>query len=149
MCDTAMRKSIEPYLQPGEEMLSLTIVQGKGMTRNMVLGGAVGAAVAGARRDAKSANGEGGDVQLSSKMGLAITPQRLLIFKAGGAVALKAKELITDLPIGEVDSIELGKAAMTKPVILTVRGNQYTVEAPKLTNTDDIVAAFKKAKATP
>jgi hypothetical protein len=150
MFDKAMRKSIESYLEPGEDLLSVTIVQGKGMTGALALTGAAGAAVIGARRDRKAAEAgdSGGGVQLASKMGLAITPRRLLIFKAGGAVTLKAKELITDVPIGEVDSIEVGKSALTKPVTITVRGESFQVEAPKVSNTDDLVKAFQQAKST-
>jgi hypothetical protein len=149
MFDKAMRKSIGPYLQTGEELLNVSIVQGKGMMKMLVGGGAIGAAAVGARRDRKSREaaeaGEGG-VQLSSKMGIAITSQRLLIFKAGGAVALSAKELLTEVPIAEVDSVVVGKGALTKPITFTVRGESFSVEAPKATNTDKIVQAFEQAK---
>jgi hypothetical protein len=149
MFDKAMRKSIEPYLEPGEELLNAMIVQGKGMTKALVAGGAIGAAAIGARRDrkAREAGGdEDGGVQLASKMGLAITGRRLLIFKAGGAVTLKAKELLTDVPIAEVDSIEVGKGALTKPVTITVRGESFAVEAPKASSTDKLLSAFAQAK---
>jgi hypothetical protein len=149
MFDKAMRKSIESHLQPGEELLEVMIVQGKGMTRWLVAGGAVGAVAAGAMRDRKDAAGndaDGDDVKLSSKMGLAITGRRLLIFKAGGAVTLKAKELLTAVPIGEVDSITVGKGKITKPVTLSVRGESFQVEAPRASNTDKLVSAFDQAK---
>ena len=149
MFDKAMRKSVEPYLQPGEDLLNLTIVQGKGMMKALVGGGAVGAAVVGARRDRKeAAAAEDGGVALSSKMGIAITRRRLLIFKAGGAVTLSAKELLTEVPIEEVDSLEVGKGALTKPLTFTVRGESFSVEAPKATNTDKIVSAFEEAKGS-
>jgi hypothetical protein len=147
MFDKAMKKSVEPHLQPGEELLNVIIVQGKGMMRWMVAGGAIGAAAAGAMRDRKSGDDENGGVQLSSKMGVAITSHRLLIFKAGGAVTLKATELLSDIPIGDVDSIEVGKGALTKPVMLTVRGESFQVDAPKAVNTDKFVDAFTQAKA--
>jgi hypothetical protein len=150
MFDKAMKRSVEPHLQPGEELLNVIIVQGKGMMRWMVAGGAIGAAAAGAMRDRKGRDGESGDdggVQLSSKMGVAVTSQRLLIFKAGGAVTLKATELLSDIPIGEVDSIEVGKGALTKPVMVTVRGESFQVDAPKAVNTDKFVDAFTQAKA--
>ena len=51
MFDKAMRKSIETYMQPGEELLEVAIVQGKGMTKFLAMGGAAGQAIAGARRD--------------------------------------------------------------------------------------------------
>jgi hypothetical protein len=152
MFDKAMKKSIEPHLEPGEDLLNVTIVQGKGMTRALVGGGVVGQAAVGALRDRKAREaqpegGNGGGVQLANKMGLAITPRRLLIFKAGGSMALKAKELITDVPIAEVDSIDVGKGALSKPVTLTVRGESFQVEAPKAVNTDKLVEAFQQAKA--
>jgi hypothetical protein len=153
MFDKAMKKSIEPHLQAGEELLNSTFVQGKGMTRWLLAGGAIGQAAAGAMRDRKSSEGEPGDasngdaVELASKMCLAITPQRLLIFKAGGAVTLKATELLTDVPIGDVDSIEVGRGALTKPVTLTIRGESFQVEAPKAANTDKLVKALEEAKA--
>ncbi len=153
MFDKAMKTSIEPFLQPGEELLNVTIVQGKGMMRWMVAGGAVGATAVGAIRNRKGRDGEEGgpenegEVKLSSKMALAITPRRLLIFKAGGAVTVKAKELLSDVPIGDVDSIEAGKAALTKPLTITVRGESFQVEAAKAVNTDKLVSAFAQAKA--
>ena len=149
MFDKAMKKSIDPYMEPGEEPLNVMIVQGKGMMKALIGVGAVGAAAVGARRDRKSsaeaANGDG--IQLSSKMGLTITSRRLLLFKAAGAMTLKATELLTAVPIADVDSIEVGKGALTKPVIITVRGESFQVEAPKAANTDKLVEAFNQAKA--
>jgi hypothetical protein len=150
MFDKAMRKSIEPYLQPDETALEVLIVQNKGMTRALLAGGVVGQAALGAVRDRKArdgaGDGDGDGVELASKMGIAITQRRLLIFKAGGAVTLKAKELITEVPISDVDSIEVGKGAMSKPITLTVRGEAFQVEAPRATNTDKLVEAFEQAK---
>jgi hypothetical protein len=152
LLDKAMKKSMGPHLEPGEELLNVTIVLGKGMMRALVAGGAVGAAAVGALRDRKAPNSEDGNagdaagVELSSKMGLAITPRRVLIFKAGGAVTVKAQELLSDIPIADVDSIEVGKGALTKPVTFTVRGESFRVEAPKAANTDKLVSAFEQAK---
>jgi hypothetical protein len=148
MLDKAFRKSVEPYLQPGEELLNLSLVQGKGMMKAMVGGGALGAAAVGAIKDRKGrdAAAEGG-VALSSKMGLAVTRQRLLIFKGGGALLLKAKELLAEFPISEVESISVSKGAITKPIAITAGGQSFMVEAPKAVNTDKLVEAFRHAKA--
>jgi hypothetical protein len=149
--DKAMKKSIQSYLEPDEQLLHVAIVQGKGMTRWLVAGGAVGQAAAGALRDRKAREGapeeDGSGVALASKMGIAITQRRLLIFKAGGAVTLSAKELLSAIPIEDVDSMTLGKAALSKPVIITVRGEPFTVEAPRAFNVNKMVEAFEQAKA--
>jgi hypothetical protein len=148
MFDKAMKKSIEPYMGMDEELLNVMIVQGKGMAKAFVAGGAIGAAAIGAMRDRKNKADDsgGGTIELSSKMGLAITSQRLLIFKAGGAMTLSAKEMLSAVPIAEVDSIEIGKGVLTKPVTITVNGESFQVEAPKAANTKDFVAAFESAK---
>jgi hypothetical protein len=148
MFDKAMKKSIEPYMDSGEELLNVMIVQGKGMTKALVGGGAIGAAAVGALRDrkAKDEPAATGAIELSSKMGLAITSQRLLVFKAGGAMTLSAKELLSAVPIADVESVEIGKGMMTKPITLTVRGEQFQVEAPKASNTKEFVAAYERAR---
>jgi hypothetical protein len=146
MFEKAMEKSVRPYLEPGEALLNVTLVQGKGIAKAMLAGGVVGAMAVGAHRDRK-AREAGGDVQLSSKMGLVVTDRRLLLFKAGGAVTLKAQELLTEVPVAEVDNIEVGKGVVTKPVTLTIRGETFAVETPRAANTDKLVEAFAAAKA--
>ena len=150
MFDKAMRKSIETYMQPGEKLFEIAIVQGKGMTKYLAMGGAAGQAIAGSRRDKKAAAAEaagaGGDVKLANKMGIGVTSQRLLIFKAGGAMTLKAQELLTAVPVAEVDSMEVGKGTMSKPNTITVHGESFEVEAPKASNPQKLVDALERAK---
>jgi hypothetical protein len=152
MFEKAMAKSIQGYLQPGEELLDATIVQGKGMGKVMMAGGVVGAMAVGSSRDRKARRAEGDagtdEVRLSSKMGIGVTTRRLLLFKAGGSVTLSAKELLSAVPIADVDSIEVGKGVVTKPITLTVRGEAFEVEAPRAANTDKLIEAFTQAKAS-
>src|SRR4051794_28596203 len=146
MFEKAMEKSVRPYLQPGEELLNVTLVQGKGIAKAMLAGGVVGAMAVGAKRDRKAAEADG-HVKMTSKLGLALTARRLLLFKAAGAMTLKAQELLTDVPVAEVDQIEVGKGVVTKPVTLTIRGETFAVETPRAANTDKLVEAFASAKA--
>ena len=55
MFEGAMRKSMEEYLRPGEELLHVAIVQAKGMIGSAVAGGALGQAAMGKRRDRQAA----------------------------------------------------------------------------------------------
>jgi hypothetical protein len=147
MFDKAMTKSIEAYLQPGEELLNATIVQGKGLGKVALAGGVFTAMAVASSRDRKAAASEdAGEVKLASKMGIGITTQRLLLFKAGGSMTLSAKELLTAVPIADVDAIEVGKGVVTKPVTLVVRGEAFQVEAPRAANTDKLLGAFAQAK---
>jgi hypothetical protein len=148
--DKGMKKSIEAYMEPGEQLLEAAIVQGKGMTKALLAGGVAGQAVVGAmrnrKREASTADGDDGGIKLANKMGVAVTSQRLLIFKAGGAVTLKATELLSAVPVGEVDSIEVGKGMTTKPVTITVRGESFVVEAPKVSDPSKLAEALTQAK---
>jgi hypothetical protein len=153
MFDKAMTKSIGAYLQPGEELLNATIVQGKGLGKVALAGGAFGAMAVASRRDKKAreaeAAGEAPEVKTSSKMGIGITTRRLLLFRAGGSMTLSAKELLTEVQIGDVDNIEVtGKGVVTKPITVTVRGEAFHVEAPRAANTDKLLAAFAQAKGS-
>ncbi|HEX6652389.1 MAG TPA: hypothetical protein VF072_06580 [Thermoleophilaceae bacterium] len=139
---------MEEYLRPGEEMLHVTIVQAKGMIGSAVAGGALGQAVMGKRRDRESAEqADAGGLRTASKMGLAITSDRLLLARAGGAMTLKAQELLSEVAIAEVDSLEVAKGKIGNPVTITIRGESIEVVAPKATNTDKLVSAFQQAKA--
>ena len=149
MFEKGMEKSIKGYLEPGEELLAANIVQGKGLGKVALAGGVFAAMAVASSRDKKAAaNGSADEVQLSSKMGLAITTRRLLIFKAGGSMTLSAKELLSAIPIVDVDSIDVGKGVVTKPLTITVRGESFQVEAPRAANTDKLRQAFAQAKAS-
>jgi hypothetical protein len=149
MFEKGMEKSIKGYLEPGEELLAANIVQGKGLGKVALAGGVFAAMAVASSRDKKAAaNGSADEVQLSSKMGLAVTTRRLLIFKAGGSMTLSAKELLTAIPISEVNAIDVGKGVVTKPVTITVRGESFQVEAPRAANTDKLLEAFAQAKAS-
>ena len=152
MFEKGMEKSIRAYLEPGEELLSANIVQGKGLGKVALAGGVFTAMAVASSRDKKAAQAGGepsaDEVRLTSKMGLAITSRRLLIFKAGGSMTLSAKELLSAIPIAEVNSIDVGKGVVTKPVTITVRGASFQVEAPRAANTDKLLDAFAQAKAS-
>ena len=148
MFEGAMRKSMEEYLRPGEELLHVAIVQAKGMIGMAVAGGALGQAAMGKRRDRQATErAEDGGSRTASKKGVAITSYSQLIARAGGAMTLKAKELLSEVPIAEVDALEVGKGTIGKPVTITIRGESIEVVAPKASNTDKLVNAFQQAKA--
>jgi hypothetical protein len=156
MFERAMRKSIEPYLQPGEELLNVTRVQSRGAgadavgssVRSSVAGGtgAAGFMVRKMQIDAEAEAASGDEIKLSSAMGLAVTSRRFLIFMAKGMFGQKAKKVLADVPIRDVQSIQVGKGIPSKPITLTIRGEQFEMEAASATNTDKLVHALKQAR---
>lgn len=153
MFDKSMRKSIAPHLQPGEEPLAVVFGQGKGASKALFTSavGGVASGISGQssherEHGAATDAAAGVDVKLDKKMVLVITPQRMLIFKAGGAMTIKAQELISEIPISDVDSIEVGKATLTKPVTLTIRGATFMIETAKAQPAEDLPKALAQAK---
>ena len=148
MFDKAMRKSVEPYLEPGEEILAVVLAQVKGAGKAMMLGGVVGAGIHAARQGKRDAANAHAEVRLAGRMGIVVTPTRLLLFKGGGSLTTKAKELLTEVPIADVDRIEVGKGMATKPITLVIRGESYTMEAPRAQPSEDLPKALEQARAT-
>jgi hypothetical protein len=131
MYERSIRKSIPPYLKQGEEVLNVTFVQAKGIGAEMMRGSVATSAQAGffirsQQRDAEAAASED-ELKPSTRMGLAITSQRFLVFMLGGMLTLKAKKLLAEVPIADVESIEVGKGTVSTPY--------------------DLVSALEQAKA--
>ena len=146
MFDKAMRKSIQPYLEQGEEVLAVVLGQAKGSGQAMMLGGALGAGIHHMRQRKNGASDEAA-VKLAGRMGVVITDRRLLVFKAGGQLTSKAKELITAVPIADVEAIEVGKGMATKPITIVVSGVSYVLEAPRAQPSDDLPKALDQARS--
>jgi hypothetical protein len=145
--DKAMRKSIQPYLEADEEVLAVVLGQAKGAGKAMMLGGVVGQGIHAARQGRKG--DEGGDeaaIKMAGRMGVVITSRRLLVFKGGGQLTTKAKELLAAVPIADVDSIDIGKGTVTKPITVVVRGESYVLEAPRAQPSDDLPKALEQAR---
>lgn len=145
----AMRKRIAPYLQPGEELLSAIPVERAGMMKGYALGGELGVLVRGAARDHSAPGPDPGGVNLASaNMTLAVTSRRLLIFKFGSGRGPRPEFLLTSVPVGDVDSIQLAEVRLaSRPFTLTVRGTAYELEARRAINTGLMTAALEQAKS--
>jgi Bacterial PH domain len=147
MFDKAMRKSIQPYLEADEEVLAVVLAQAKGAGKALILGGALGAGIHAARQARRDGQQEEDSaVKLAGRMGVVVTSRRLLLFKAGGQLTMKAKELITAVPVDQVDAIEVGKGMATKPISIVVGGETYTFEAPRAQPSDELPNALEQAR---
>lgn len=108
----------------------------------------------GASRERKAAKTEVGNVSesgvklASTNMTLAITSGRLLIFKFGSGRSAKPEFPLTNVPIGDVDSIQVGDSRlMTRPVTVTVQGESFELEVRRAVNTDTLINAFAQVKS--
>ena len=125
------------------------------MMRGYLVGGEVGLTVKGALRDHNRSEPETGDANesavklASAHMTLAITSHRLLIFKFGKGRSANPKDLLADVPIGEVDSIDVGDVRVaTRPVTIKVHGVPIELEVRRAANTDLLINAFAQPRST-
>lgn len=127
---------VRPMLEPGEEPLVALIAQPKGTTKGTVGGsvlGNAGEAMGGrARREADEA-AAAADLVLSTPCALVLTSRRLLTVKIGAPIGLglggKVKEVLSAVPISEVDGVDVKKIAMRQNITLRARGQTIELEA--------------------
>jgi hypothetical protein len=137
----------QPYLEDGERVLASCIAQAKGYSKMMVSGLDLGKREVGRSTAAAAA----GEVKVANPMALMLTDRRLLTLKIsapigfgiGGAV----KELLTAIPLDEVDSITVKKIALRQNITLTIHGVEIPLETNAKANAGGLAEAFSRAKA--
>ena len=84
-------------------------------------------------------------------MALAVTQRRLLSISIAAPIGLgmggKVKELVSAVPLSEVDSIEVKRLAAGKTITVTVRGTPFVLEVGAGANAKGVAEAFESAKA--
>ena len=142
-----------PFLAEGEDVLAVVIAARRGYTQTAA--GAATPVVAGlgaAQQGRAEAAAEQVGLRLESPMALVLTPQRLITFRIGTPIGLgiggKVKDLLSAVPIGDVDSIKTRRLLLGYTITITVRGTSFKLEANALAGAKRLVAAFDRAKAT-
>jgi len=84
-------------------------------------------------------------------MALAVTPRRLLSLKVtapiGLGIGMKVQELVSAVPVSEVDSIEVKRLAVGKTVTVTIRGVPFVLEVGAGADAKGVAEALERAKA--
>jgi hypothetical protein len=144
---------VRPLLEPGEEPLVALIAQPKGTTKGnvgrSVLGAGGGSMGAGERRGAEQA-AAGAELVLSAPCALVLTPQRLLSVKIGAPIGMglggKVKEVLSAVPVSEVDGIDVRKIAMRQNITLRTRGQTIELEANAAASGAEMAEALRSLK---
>ena len=136
------------FLREDERLEVIQPVRNKGALDAAALGGAIGA-VAGAKgsKGERAAAADIG-VQLGTFMAMGVTNQRLLLLSVGGVA--KVKELLSEIPIAEVDSITVSKALLgtRKRITVAARGGSFVLEAPGRQKAEELAEALERARAS-
>jgi len=137
----------QPFLEEGEQVLATCIAQAKGFSRMMVSGLDLGKSEVGRSSAAAGA----GEVKVANPMALALTDRRLLTLKISAPIGLgiggSVKELLSAIPLGEVDSIAVKKIALRQNITVTIRGVEIPLETNAKANASGLAEAFDRAKA--
>jgi hypothetical protein len=154
--ETKIKDGAAPFLEPGEEVLAAVVARPRGWTQSNASagGGAVAGLVGGAIGGKKQAQNVGAagaaGFEITSPMALAVTQRRLLSLKIAAPIGLgmggKVKELVSAVPVSEVDAIEVKRLAVGKTVTVTVGGVPFVLEVGAGANANGVAEAFERAK---
>ena len=144
--DQVIKEGAAPFLEPGEEVLVAVVAAPRGHTQSIAGAKGLGAKQKGRQVEAADQAG----LRVEAPMALALTPRRLLALKIGTPIGPgmggKVKELLSSVPIADVDSIEVKRLLLGSRIILTVRGVPVKLEAGAGARTKDLAEAFRSLR---
>jgi hypothetical protein len=151
----SIQKGVQPYLAGSERLLGAVMAQSAGANAAVMVSALRGplATVKAYDRadqrhaDAVDAAGDAG-VKVDRRMVVAVTSQRLLIFRMGGSFTVKVKELLGEAPIGDVEGIDVEPAGLSKAVTLRVRGVVIGIETARGQPAEDLPRALELARVS-
>ncbi|MEX2197082.1 MAG: hypothetical protein WD844_17555 [Thermoleophilaceae bacterium] len=152
-----IKEGATPFLEQGEEVLAAIVARPRGWTQagasagGGALAGVIGGAIGGKKQQNNVDAAEESGFGLASPMALVVTSRRLLSLKVtapvGLGIGMKVQELVSAVPIGEVDSIEVKRLGVGKAVTVTIRGVPFVLEVGAGANVKGVADAFESAKA--
>ncbi len=137
----------KPFLEPGEEVLVALVAAPRGHTQSVA--GVEGIGDRQQKRATDAADQAG--MRLEAPMALALTSKRLLALSISNPVGMgvsgKVKEVLSSVPIEDVDSIEVKRLLVGSRITLTVRGASMKLEAGGGARAKPLAEAFDRLKA--
>jgi hypothetical protein len=79
-------------------------------------------------------------------MVLAVSTERLLVFRAGGVFTVAARMLVGSCPIEDVEGIDVVPGRLTKAVTIRVLGSAIEVETARGQHPEALPAALERAR---
>jgi hypothetical protein len=145
-----IKEQARTYLQPGEQILAALIARARGATMASQ-GNLAGNFVGGRKVVQQRRAAEGAGLKLTSPMALAMTDQRLLVLKISQIIAMgkggDVKELVSAVPVADVDSIEIKRLLVGKVMTVTVRGTPVKLEVGATGDAKGMADGLARAKA--
>jgi hypothetical protein len=155
--ESKIKDGAAPYLEQGEEVLAAIVARPRGWTQQTAspgggaAAGLIGGAIGGKKQQKNITAAEDSGFEITSPMALAVTDRRLLCFKISSPVGLgiggDVKELVSQAPLSEVDSIEVKRLAVGKTVTVSVRGTPFVLEVGAGANAKGVADEFERVRA--
>jgi hypothetical protein len=154
--EAKIKEGAAPFLEDGEEILAAIVARPRGWTQagasagGGAAAGLIGGALGGKKQKQNVEAAQESGFELASPMALAVTQQRLLSLAVTAPIGLgigtKVKELVSAVPVGEVDSIEVKRLAVGKTVTVTIRGVPFVLEVGAGADAKGVAEALERAK---
>ena len=145
-----IKEQAGPYLRPGERVIAAFIARPRGATQAS-MGGLAGNIIGGRKAAQQRQAAKDAGLQLTSPMALAMTDKRLLVLRVSPPIALgkggDVKDLVSQAPLADVDSIDVKRLLAGKIVTVTVRGTPFKLEVGAGMDTKGMADGLAHAKA--
>jgi hypothetical protein len=147
-----VKDEMAPFLEEGEEVRAVLVARPRGWTQTMAGGHTLGVGKAIGRHAQQKARGGAAEagIQLASPGGIVLTQKRLLTVKTGEALGRgiggSVKEVLSAVPLSDVDSIKVKRLLLGYVVTLTVQGSEFKLEANAAAGAKPMAEAFERAK---
>ena len=132
-----------------EPLLGATFAKPRGATTAAaagVIGGVIGGQWAGSQHKGAAAAG----IKLGSPGAIAVTSTSLVTMVVGvslGGQIKEVKEVLSVVPLADVDSIEVKRMGLAGVMAISVAGSSFKLEG-KVSDMREFAAAFHRAKGT-
>lgn len=139
-------EGVREYLESGETVLASCIAQARGYSRVVITGASLGRGELAQSTGAAAA----GELLVANPMALVLTDRRLLTVRISSPIGLgiggKVKEVLTSIPLSEIDSIEVRRIALRQNISLKIRGVEVPLETNAKANAKGVAEEFERAR---
>ncbi|MQA75595.1 MAG: hypothetical protein GEU88_14860 [Solirubrobacterales bacterium] len=153
-----IREDVQPFLDPGEAVLAACIAAPRGFAKATVSRPALNVSTVGVgerlmgigEQQRAEWEADRAGVRLAAPMAVVLTAGRLLTLGIGSPLGLgiggRVNEVLSVVPIADVDSVEVQLTGLRKNLTLTVRGIPIELEANATASTGELAQQLERAK---
>jgi len=144
-----LKEEARTFLEPGEEILASIVAQPRG-TSNSKVGGLAPQAIGSAWAKKSHEGAAEAGLQLANPMALALSDRRLLVFgieKSAMGKPTGVKELVSAVPVGQIESISVKRLLVGKTMTVTANGAEAKLEIGAGQDAKGLAEQFERVKA--